>query len=745
MQLVIKKKNVKTNLQGQNFSITASPKAFQILSDKLYTNKIKAVIRELSTNAYDSHVEAGKEREPFEVHLPNSLEPYFYVKDYGTGMSEEKVLSLYSSYFGSDKTESNDFVGVLGLGSKSPFAYKESFTVESVYNGEKKIYACYLNEENIPCISKVTEMSTSEHNGVKVQVEVDKGDFYMWEANAKEVFRPFRIKPRVIGGEGDFAPLEYPKDAIFKGSDWRIYKGRYNNGLIAVQGNVEYRVDSLSKSGLISDSNLLNNELKTIITHFLRSLLIVIEFPIGKLDIAPSREALSLDTRTVNNLILKLKEIVKKVQDEIQEEYFSDNKTLLEVIRSYYTIVSKVDFFRDFINRNVWYKGKPLQKALEIDNSDDRKKIKFFKVQKKGSFYDTYEDRVVLKSSVLNSFISYSEIGSPKTKIFINDENNPNSGIYKLKQNMRQYNFHALVIPEDYIQKLGVDGELNKISELKYIRKPGRERSKTDSSATENKDSNRFYTILHNCDGINKSFTYKELLESDIYKNNSQLYYVIRYRNSYKDVRDENRRVPNLKLDILKSLEVLNDSIPIFVINGYEINTKRFKKLTKFKPFFKSIEVLLKEKFNSSKAIKQYGYTSFLMHHDKSLSYIERKLVTILEIVDDCDKKVFESDKDVKELINRKKGKGSIPEIERDLKNLKKIIYDFEYSVDEFDVLNNKKLSEMFIKTSDLLKKVEDKYPILKIVDKDSIEDYYGVGIKEENVKILIDLLKNYQ
>jgi len=43
MQLVIKKKNVRTNLQGQNFSITASPKAFQILSDK--TVGINTLIR----------------------------------------------------------------------------------------------------------------------------------------------------------------------------------------------------------------------------------------------------------------------------------------------------------------------------------------------------------------------------------------------------------------------------------------------------------------------------------------------------------------------------------------------------------------------------------------------------------------------------------------------------------------------------------------------------------------------------
>ena len=48
------------DFEESKFSIEASAKAFFILSDGLYSNKIKAVVRELSTNAYDSHVEDRK-------------------------------------------------------------------------------------------------------------------------------------------------------------------------------------------------------------------------------------------------------------------------------------------------------------------------------------------------------------------------------------------------------------------------------------------------------------------------------------------------------------------------------------------------------------------------------------------------------------------------------------------------------------------------------------------------------------
>ena len=73
--------------EESNYTIDATAKAFSILSDGLYANKIRAVVRELSTNAYDSHIDAGKKDVPFEVHLPNSMEPHFSIRDFGTGLS----------------------------------------------------------------------------------------------------------------------------------------------------------------------------------------------------------------------------------------------------------------------------------------------------------------------------------------------------------------------------------------------------------------------------------------------------------------------------------------------------------------------------------------------------------------------------------------------------------------------------------------------------------------------------------
>ena len=135
---------------ARTFQIKPSRKAFEILSSGLYSDKVRAVIRELSTNAADAHVAAGKPDVQFEVHLPNHFEPYFAVKDYGTGLSEKAIYELYTTYFASDKTDSNEFTGALGLGSKSPFCYTDSFTVTSRHNGVLLVFNCHLNADGIP-------------------------------------------------------------------------------------------------------------------------------------------------------------------------------------------------------------------------------------------------------------------------------------------------------------------------------------------------------------------------------------------------------------------------------------------------------------------------------------------------------------------------------------------------------------------------------------------------------------------
>ena len=112
MKSVVQERDIERsgNFVESTFKIKANGKAFKILSDGLYSDKIKAIIRELSCNAYDSHIEAGTDK-PFDVHLPTRFDPTFYIRDYGTGLSKEDVEAIYTTYFESTKTNTNDAIG----------------------------------------------------------------------------------------------------------------------------------------------------------------------------------------------------------------------------------------------------------------------------------------------------------------------------------------------------------------------------------------------------------------------------------------------------------------------------------------------------------------------------------------------------------------------------------------------------------------------------------------------------------
>jgi len=73
--------------ESNRFAIEASNKMFKLLSDGLYANKIQAVIREVSCNAVDAHIQAGTPDKPIMVTLPSALNLEFVVKDEGVGFN----------------------------------------------------------------------------------------------------------------------------------------------------------------------------------------------------------------------------------------------------------------------------------------------------------------------------------------------------------------------------------------------------------------------------------------------------------------------------------------------------------------------------------------------------------------------------------------------------------------------------------------------------------------------------------
>ena len=293
---------------SKSFGIETNAKAFKALSDNLYSNKIGSLVREICSNAKDSHTEAGYPNRPFTVHLPCSLEPWFSVQDTGVGMSQEQIFKVFAIYFSSTKDSSNCSIGGYGIGAKTPFVYTDSFTIESVFNSKLGTYTAFLGKDGSPQISLFQEIPTDQPNGVTVKVPTLKSaDHGIFHQELKSQLQFFEPKPTVInGGTFKFETLNFKPG--FESCGIRLVEARTLRHLWAVSGGVSYPIDLH-----LLTVNAATSHYTKLIQAFNQN--IILDFPIGSLDLALSRESLSYTTKTSNAIILKLEALRTELEN----------------------------------------------------------------------------------------------------------------------------------------------------------------------------------------------------------------------------------------------------------------------------------------------------------------------------------------------------------------------------------------------------------------------------------------------
>lgn len=308
---------VVSNVEGAKaFSIDVNGASFRVLSDTLYSDKPAAIIRELACNAWDSHVAAGTIDKQIEISLPNALIPEFVIRDYGTGLSYEDVMELYTTYFRSTKSNSNLFTGALGLGSKSPFCYTDNFIVESFFNGEHYVYQIYLSED-IPSILFLDKSPTQEPNGLRVSFSVPEKDHQLFKVAADNQLFLFKDKvscynpyaTRFIKFTGDNIYIENDDMILSTSISQKYYYSSTSTSLYATMGNVIYTIDnSLINSKEVAGMN------------------IIFKFQMGEIEFAANRENLSYKTKTINAINDKIKKVetyLKEKEDNLKAEILS--------------------------------------------------------------------------------------------------------------------------------------------------------------------------------------------------------------------------------------------------------------------------------------------------------------------------------------------------------------------------------------------------------------------------------------
>lgn len=310
------------------YQIAQTAKVMDMFSNMLYSDKIKAVIRELSTNAWDSHVMAGNTDQAPYMKLPSHNDMEFRLRDYGTGLSPEQLENMYLTYGASNKNDSNDFNGCMGIGSKSPFAYTDSFTTTSYYNGMKYVYINAKDEDGLPTLHKFHEQPTDQPNGLEISFAVKEGDATPFMIKAQSVLRWFPVEFECDNNIYDASPFEYS----LEGNGWKMGRHDHDTGYSsdrkakAIMGYVEYPIDANQifteeerkdwykhySAKNPANSNLFWREL-------LREVGLELHFEIGEVEMDISREGLQYTKSTITSIRNKLNIIKDELLEQVEK------------------------------------------------------------------------------------------------------------------------------------------------------------------------------------------------------------------------------------------------------------------------------------------------------------------------------------------------------------------------------------------------------------------------------------------
>jgi hypothetical protein len=277
----------------------------------IYQDGVLACIREYSANARDSHETAGQTR-PIQVTLPSAFNPNFVVKDYGTGMNAEE-LDMYCRHYGaSSKRESNDVIGFFGLGFKCALTVVPQFSIVSIKDGVKYHATITRGEDTIGVFDIISTIRTDEPNGFEVTIPAGKASEFL--ARSEEFFMTWKPGTVLINGK---EPKSFDSESFEKVGEFGYiansrHTNSHNSSFTVVMGGIGYK---------LAMSWDLRKEMFGSRERTFGYGQIVLNVPLGDVELVPNREALKLTDKTKTNvkkhLGILLDEFSKQVNSKI--------------------------------------------------------------------------------------------------------------------------------------------------------------------------------------------------------------------------------------------------------------------------------------------------------------------------------------------------------------------------------------------------------------------------------------------
>lgn len=308
--------------------------AAYFMRDKIYTDKVLAVVREYISNGLDEHKQHNIDRDLLIETKTVNGQYVWRVRDYALGLDEHGIRNIFGMYFESTKSGSNDSIGGFGIGSKAAFSYTDTFYVTSHHQGVKTLYACTLGagDKGIPVgqIYAISSEPTTEQ-GIEISLELVSYDINYFHNHTINLVRRLPKDTKAVYNSHNglnFRPSN-PVETLVMGD--YILNAYDTNFPCQTEKKLEIRMGGIVYP--YSRATFINK------MHWNPSSgVFVVDVPIGKLTLPISREA--IEATPINNkvideiiaLIIKERDLEASVQktpkfgELVAQDYYSLNR-----------------------------------------------------------------------------------------------------------------------------------------------------------------------------------------------------------------------------------------------------------------------------------------------------------------------------------------------------------------------------------------------------------------------------------
>lgn len=443
------------DLGGKKFSIENDSFIYELLRNKLYQDPILAICREIACNARDAHRNAGKAEVPIKITVPNYSNNVFEVTDMGHGISPEIVENIFTKYAASTKRNDENQTGGFGLGAKTPFAYCNSFSLITVYNGIRYQYLCYIDESKVGAMALIDQHETTDPSGTTVSIKVEQKDIRNFIQKAIEATTYWDVRPNIN------ATYPSAQDKIISSEYFFFeHKNIYaQNNMFAIIDGIKYPIDI---------SKLYFDRLNFNYTTYLL-------FKNGEVSLNPNRETIHYDEKSIQIIKERIELSINQFSEYFQNK-INNCKSLKEAV------VVKHDY-KSFTNQSsdFTYKGFRVPERVDVYRQDC---FKLSKKEKTGRFeckftsFFSIDDVIYLNDLGCDS----NKLLSVKSKIVKNLSKNSVIFIKYTDKDVTDYN------PEVFdVRKLS-----SILSEKDINKKPAK---KKQIFYKYNKDTNEFVCV----------------------------------------------------------------------------------------------------------------------------------------------------------------------------------------------------------------------------------------------------------